>query len=140
MKKEIITNSVNETMAFAADFARNLKQGCVISLAGDLGVGKTAFTKGIAQGLDISETVTSPTFTLLKEYEGRLGLKHIDAYRLEGVDSDALSLFDLIDDETVVVLEWGNFLDDLDFRVDYEITISYVGETSRKITLMEVAS
>lgn len=135
MKKQ--SNSIEETITFAQEFAKQLNDGCVIVLSGDLGVGKTAFTKGLALGLDIEDTITSPTFTLLKEYEGRLNLKHIDAYRLEGVDSDALGLYDLIDESSVVVLEWGEFLNDLFVRPDYTVTIEDVGETSRNIEIKE---
>lgn len=138
MKKITLESaSVEETIAHAKQFAQTLTKGCVIVLDGDLGVGKTAFTKGIALGLDIEDTITSPTFTLLKEYEGRLDLKHIDAYRLEGIDSDSLGLFDLMDDNSVVVLEWGSFLDDLDFSPNYTISIRFKDETERSIEIKE---
>ncbi len=138
MKKQIKTYSVTETMQLGEQFGQSLSKGCLISLAGDLGVGKTAFTKGLAKGLNISETISSPTFTILKEYDGRLNLKHIDAYRLEGVSSDAIGLFDLLDDENVVVLEWGKYLDDLDFKIDYLITLDYDDENERTITIEEL--
>lgn len=139
MKNEkYTTNSVNETIDLGERIGSAIKSGAVVSLTGDLGVGKTAFTKGLALGLGIEDTISSPTFTLMKEYEGRLDLKHIDAYRLEGVDSDSLGLFDLMDDRTVIVIEWGSFLDDLDFNVDYDINIKYIDETVREITVSEV--
>lgn len=139
MKNEkYTTNSVNETIDLGERIGTAIKSGAVVSLTGDLGVGKTAFTKGLALGLGIEDTISSPTFTLMKEYEGRLDLKHIDAYRLEGVDSDSLGLFDLMDDRTVIVIEWGSFLDDLDFNVDYDINIQYIDETVREITVSEV--
>lgn len=139
MKNEkYTTNSVNETIDLGERIGTAIKSGAVVSLTGDLGVGKTAFTKGLALGLGIEDTISSPTFTLMKEYEGRLDLKHIDAYRLEGVDSDSLGLFDLMDDSTVIVIEWGSFLDDLDFNVDYDINIKYIDETVREITVSEV--
>lgn len=137
--KEYKTNSVEETIQCGKALTETFKKGALIALAGDLGVGKTAFTKGIALGLDITEAVTSPTFTLLKEYEGRLNLKHIDAYRLEGIDSDSLGLFDLIDDGNVVVLEWSNFLEDLDFAPDYIVTIDYISENERLIRIEELS-
>ncbi|WP_159638026.1 tRNA (adenosine(37)-N6)-threonylcarbamoyltransferase complex ATPase subunit type 1 TsaE [Erysipelothrix anatis] len=137
--KEYKTNSVDETIECGKTLTETFTKGALIALAGDLGVGKTAFTKGIALGLDITEAVTSPTFTLLKEYEGRLNLKHIDAYRLEGIDSDSLGLFDLIDEGNVVVLEWSNFLEDLDFAPDYIVTIDYVAENERLIRIEELS-
>lgn len=137
MIKKYISNSLEETITIANTFASSLNKGVVIALSGDLGVGKTAFTKGIAKGLGIEEAITSPTFTLLKEYEGRLNLKHIDAYRLENMSSDTLGLFDLIDDSNVVVLEWAQFVADSDIAFDYIITIDYLDETQRSITIEE---
>ena len=141
MKKQTITtHSVAETIAVAENFAMTLNKGVVITLTGDLGVGKTAFTKGIARGLGIEEAITSPTFTLLKEYTGRLDLKHIDAYRLENLSSDTLALFDLIDDHNVVVLEWAQYIQDSGIKVDYNITLEYLEETTRLILIEEVNS
>lgn len=138
MKKQILkSNSIKETITIAKDFASQIKKGAVILLEGELGVGKTAFTKGIALGLDVEDSITSPTFTLLKEYEGRLDLKHIDAYRLEGVSSDSLGLYDLMDSHTVVVIEWANFID-TDIRADYKVKIKYLEENSREIEIEEV--
>ena len=106
----------------------------------DLGTGKTAFTKGIALGLGIEDTITSPTFTLLKEYEGRLNLKHIDAYRLEGIDSDSLGLYDLMDIDSVIVLEWGSFIQDQSLNPEYIINLEYIDENTRNIEIIEVGS
>ncbi|AMC93053.1 tRNA threonylcarbamoyladenosine biosynthesis protein TsaE [Erysipelothrix larvae] len=132
--KEYITHNLQETIELGKAFSSRLHTGCVIALTGELGVGKTAFTKGIALGLDIEDTISSPTFTLLKEYEGRLDLKHIDAYRLENVNADSLALYDLMDDNAVVVIEWSNFIsDDIDY--DFFVSIEEVDEITRKITL-----
>ncbi len=136
-KTTIISNSINDTIQIAKDLASNIESGSLILLEGELGVGKTAFTKGIALGLDINDTITSPTFTLLKEYEGRMDLKHIDAYRLEGVSSDSLGLYDLMDSNTVVVIEWADFIDS-DLRPDYKVKIKYLEENSREIEIEEV--
>lgn len=137
MIKKYISNSLDETIKIARDFTNQLTTGKVIALSGDLGVGKTAFTKGIALGLGILEPVTSPTFTLLKEYEGRLNLKHIDAYRLENMSSDTLGLYDLIDDENIVVLEWAQFFEDTEIKFDYLISLTYLDETRREIVIEE---
>lgn len=130
-----ISHSTEETIQFAKEFSQKLDKGCVMMLLGDLGAGKTAFTKGIALGLGIEDTISSPTFTLLKEYEGRLKLNHIDAYRLENADPSALGLYDLIQEDALVVIEWGNYIEDLD--ADYSISIDYVDENTRKITVRE---
>ena len=89
---EIITNSPIETEAAGAALAAQLKPGGVIAFTGDLGAGKTAFTRGLARGLGVEERVTSPTFTIVNEYEGgRLPLFHFDMYRLGSADE----LFDI---------------------------------------------
>ena len=89
---EIITNSPTETEAAGADLARTLGPGAVIAFTGDLGAGKTAFTRGLARGLGVEERITSPTFTIVNEYDGgRLPLFHFDMYRL----ASAEELFDI---------------------------------------------
>ena len=89
---EITTNSPAETEAVGASLAAKLEPGSVIAFTGDLGAGKTAFTRGLAKGLGIEERVTSPTFTIVNEYEGgRLPLFHFDMYRLDSADE----LFDI---------------------------------------------
>lgn len=135
MKKEYISKSQTETKNIAKDFIDTIDEGCVIALIGDLGAGKTTFTKGIAKSLNINETISSPTFTLLKEYEGRLKLNHIDAYRLENADSSALAFYDLMDEDALVVIEWANYID---FDTDYIINIDYIDDETRKITIEKV--
>ena len=89
---ELITNSPAETESAGADLAAGLGPGAVIAFTGDLGAGKTAFTRGLARGLGVRERVTSPTFTIVNEYEGgRLPLFHFDMYRLGSADE----LFDI---------------------------------------------
>jgi len=87
----IITNSESETIAEGEKLGRKLKSGAVVALYGDLGAGKTAFTRGIAKGLDITMNVTSPTFTIVNEYPGKIPLFHFDMYRLESENE----LFDI---------------------------------------------
>lgn len=134
MKKQYITNSLEETIELARKFTDSIDSGCIITLEGDLGVGKTSFTKGIGDSLGIEEPIVSPTFTLLKQYEGRLKLNHIDAYRLENMSSDTLGLYDLMDEDTIVVIEWSNFIDDMIIS-DYHIKIEYLDDTQRKIEI-----
>lgn len=89
---EFVTNSEQETEELGARLAERLEPGAVIAFTGDLGAGKTAFTRGLARGLGISDRVTSPTFTIVNEYEGgRLPLFHFDMYRLGSSDE----LFDI---------------------------------------------
>ena len=104
----VTTHSESETSAAGRELGRTLTSGTVILLTGDLGAGKTAFVRGIAQGLGISpEEVSSPTFTLIQEYRGgRLPLHHVDLYRLKPVEVADLGLEDLVLDDGVTAVEW----------------------------------
>ena len=110
--KKIITNSEQETFDFAYEYAKNLKGGEIIGLKGDLGSGKTVFSKGLAAGLGIKQNVTSPTFVVMKVYsvENHKSIKtfcHIDAYRLSGSDIESTGIQEYIDDKnTILVIEW----------------------------------
>lgn len=99
--------STEATVDLGERLGRLLKGGEVISLTGDLGAGKTHFAKGVARGLEITGTVTSPTFTLINEYSGRLPLYHVDAYRLGGVEEAYdLGLEEYIYGDGVTLVEW----------------------------------
>ena len=138
MKREVYTsNNLKETLALGQEFSTKIKSGKIVFLQGVLGAGKTAFAKGVAKGLGIDDVVNSPTFTILKEYDGRLNLIHIDAYRLEGIDSDSLGLYDLMIDENLVLIEWGEFLEDLDILFDYHIKITINPDETRTIEVIE---
>lgn len=103
------TASAAETKALAACVAELSRGGDVILLAGDLGAGKTAFTQGFGAALDIVDPITSPTFTLVNQYEGRLQLNHLDVYRLDQVEEALdLGLAEMLDDGGVTVIEWGD--------------------------------
>ena len=103
------TASVDETRDLAQAMASLARPGDVVVLAGDLGAGKTAFVQGFGRGLDVPDRITSPTFTLVHEYEGRLPVHHLDVYRL-GHLSEALDLglSEMLDDGGVVLIEWGD--------------------------------
>ena len=88
-----------------------LQEQDVLVLTGDLGAGKTTFTKGLAQGLGIKQMIKSPTYTIVREYEGRLPLYHLDVYRI-GEDPDSIDLDDFLFGEGVTVIEWGELLGD----------------------------
>lgn len=107
---ELATASAEETRALAEALAPLLRDGDLMVLTGDLGAGKTCFTQGLGRGLGIETRITSPTFTILAEYEGRLALHHLDAYRLSGVEEAGdLDLPELLE-EGVTVIEWGDRL------------------------------
>ena len=132
---EYISKSAAETLDIAAAFASKLVGGDVVLLHGDLGAGKTTFTKGIARALGVKDVVTSPTFTIVKEYEGeRLALFHMDMYRLSG-DVTELGLEEYFKrKDGVTVIEWCA-LSDLPSRV-YNVQLSYAGD-DRRIVIEE---
>ena len=98
-----------ETLQFAVSLAQRLLGGDVIALEGDLGAGKTAFTKGLAKGLGVTRTVNSPTFTIIKEYQGRLPLYHMDVYRVSESEED-LGFDEYFDGDGVTVIEWAHLI------------------------------
>jgi tRNA threonylcarbamoyladenosine biosynthesis protein TsaE len=103
-----LTRSVDETRALGEGVARTLRAGDVVVLAGDLGTGKTAFAQGVARGLGVTEPVVSPTFTIVREYQGRLPLAHVDVYRLDRIQELHDLGFDELLDERVTLVEWGD--------------------------------
>ena len=98
-----------ELMALGKQLGQQLEKQDVVILTGDLGAGKTTFTKGLAQGLGIRQMIKSPTYTIVREYEGRLPLYHLDVYRI-GDDPDSIDLDDFLFGEGVTVIEWGELL------------------------------
>jgi tRNA threonylcarbamoyladenosine biosynthesis protein TsaE len=131
------TGSAEETMAFAEKLGRALKKGDILTLAGDLGAGKTTFTKGLAKGLGVTRTVNSPTFTIIKEYKGRLPLYHMDVYRLENSDED-LGFEEYFSGDGVCVVEWAIFIQEYLPEDRLEIIISHIGEHGREIRLTPI--
>ncbi len=133
---QYITNSPEETEAIGAALGNIVKPGTVIAYRGDLGAGKTAFTRGLARGLGCTEIVTSPTYTIVNEYlGGRIPLFHFDMYRLGSSDD----LFDIgwddyLDRGGVCAVEWSENVDDAMEDAVY-ITIEKLGEDSRRITI-----
>ncbi len=134
------THSEAETIMLAREFSKTLKSGDIVAFCGDLGAGKTAFTKGVAQGLGATEPVTSPTFTIVNQYDGeKLTLFHFDAYRLENVSPDDC---DWLDDyffaDGVCLIEWAENIKDVLPKgcktVAIEKNIEF-GENYRKITI-----
>jgi tRNA threonylcarbamoyladenosine biosynthesis protein TsaE len=112
MRDERVSSSEDETGALAAELARRLTPGAVVLLYGELGAGKTAFVRGLADGLGIDpDEVSSPTFTLVQEYRGgRLPLFHVDLYRLGSAEVEDLGLDDLGAADGVVAIEWAERL------------------------------
>ena len=133
---EFITNCPEETEALGERLAKILTPGTILAYRGDLGAGKTAFTRGLARGLDCREQVTSPTYTIVNEYlGGRLPLFHFDMYRLHSSDD----LFDLgwddyLDRGGICAVEWSeNVADAMEDPIT--VTIEKIGENARRITI-----
>ena len=103
------TSSVEDTRALAAEVAALAAPGDLVVLAGDLGTGKTAFAQGFARGLGVEEPVTSPAFILVRTYDGRLPLVHLDVYRLDNMQEMVdLGIAELLDEGAVTLVEWGD--------------------------------
>src|SRR5574344_2711965 len=100
----------DELIAYGKKLGLMLQAGDVLVLTGDLGAGKTTITKGIAKGLGITQMIKSPTYTIVREYDGRLPLYHLDVYRI-GNDPDSIDLDDFLYGDGVTVIEWGELLD-----------------------------
>ncbi len=134
MTMEYLVRNVEETYEVAKQVAEKLKGKEIILLNGDLGAGKTTFTKGIAKALGITDVVTSPTFTFMKEYNGRLNLYHFDMYRVEEADElYELGLNDYLEmDGGVCVIEWNKFEN---IKNPIIINIEVIDDTSRKIEI-----
>ena len=133
MNAEIISQSEEDTSAAGERLGTSLRAGDVVLLYGELGAGKTAFVRGLARGLGASaDDVSSPTFTLIQEYAGRVPLYHVDLYRLEPREIPDLGLEDLVLGEGVVAIEWA---DRWPGRPDdvIEVTIEHAGEEARSI-------
>ena len=133
---EFITTSPEETEKVGQALGKILKPGAVLAYEGDLGAGKTAFTRGLARGLGAEDTVTSPTYTIVNEYlSGRLPLFHFDMYRLGSSDELwDIGWEDYLERGGVCAVEWSeNVADAMEDAI--RVTIEKIGEDSRKITI-----
>ncbi|MCI8635412.1 MAG: tRNA (adenosine(37)-N6)-threonylcarbamoyltransferase complex ATPase subunit type 1 TsaE [Eubacterium sp.] len=144
MQKVIETNSREETFALGRRLGEEAKPGEVYTLIGDLGVGKTVFTQGIAAGLGIEEPVCSPTFTIVQTYEGgRLPFYHFDVYRItDPEEMEEIGYEDYFYGEGLTMVEWGNYIAELLPPRHTEITVEKdleKGFDYRKITITEVS-
>jgi tRNA threonylcarbamoyladenosine biosynthesis protein TsaE len=138
---ETITHSDEETFELGQTIGEQLESGATFLVSGDLGAGKTVFAKGLASGLGIDPTeVTSPTFTLVNEYVGRLRFYHIDLYRLEEGGCFGLGLEEILEEKnSVVLIEWAERLGYLPEGAT-TINIEYLTDTERKIMIAAMAS
>ncbi|MBS4224788.1 tRNA (adenosine(37)-N6)-threonylcarbamoyltransferase complex ATPase subunit type 1 TsaE [Lederbergia citrea] len=131
---ELRSNGPEETYAIAKRLGTLLNEGDVILLEGDLGAGKTTFTKGLALGLDIKKTVNSPTFTIIKEYAGRIPLYHMDVYRVQDSAED-LGFDEYFYGDGVTVIEWAHLIEDQLPDEKLAIYLYHQGDDERKLIL-----
>ena len=136
MDYKITTKSERETIELAENFEAEKFPNMVICLNGDLGSGKTIFTKGFAAALGIDETVTSPTFNIIKEYlNGEMPLYHMDVYRLEG-NIEGTGITDYFNKNGVTIIEWAEMIEDYLPEERLDITIKVVGECKRVLKIV----
>lgn len=133
----LASSSVEQTHRLGAGVGRVVRVGDIIALQGDLGAGKTNFVQGLAQGLEITEDVNSPTFILANEYQsGRLPLYHIDAYRVENAaEAEGFGLDDYLNSQGVTVIEWAERVRAALPQDVLWIEMEYIGETTRALTI-----
>ena len=134
---KVYTKNEEETKDLAKRIARLLKPNMTLLLEGQLGAGKTTFTKGVAEELGIKRIIKSPTYTLIKEYtDGRLPLYHMDLYRMEDMEDEDLGLEEYFYGEGVTLVEWGSFMEEDLPKEHLKILISVNSETEeREITI-----
>ena len=133
----MLSTSEQQTYNFAKELAESLQTPAHILLHGDLGSGKTVFAKGLADGFGAdADEVSSPTFTLINQYSGRVKIYHIDLYRIETGALDGLGLEEILDDpKAAVIIEWAERLGGLETPGAVRVFLSYVDDRSRKIDL-----
>lgn len=136
---EYISNNYEETINIGYLIGCKLKKGDVLLLTGDLGAGKTTFTKGIGKFLNIKKIINSPTFTIVKTYKGDLPLYHLDLYRLDGEGND-FDLEDYFYSDGITVCEWPRQVSSILPSEYLEIKIERLDEDKRKITIIPVGS
>jgi tRNA threonylcarbamoyladenosine biosynthesis protein TsaE len=131
-----ITNTVEETIELGKKIGGSLNPGDIVCIDGDLGSGKTHLTKGIALGLGIDDHITSPTFNIVNEYEGRIKLYHFDVYRVNDPDEIAAIGFDeYIFSDAASVIEWSDYIKELIPDDHIQINMANESETRRSISI-----
>lgn len=134
MNYRVVTKSEVETMELANSILQRKFPNMIICLDGELGSGKTVFTKGIAKALGVSEVITSPTFTIIKEYSGEMPLYHMDVYRLDG-NADGIGIEEYFTKEGIVVIEWSDTIKDILPKERLDIKITSAVEDNRLLVL-----
>lgn len=134
---EIIIKSLEDTEILAEQISKQITTGDIICLVGDLGTGKTTFSKGLCNALGVSEPVTSPTFSIVNEYHGRdFKINHFDVYRLGGIEELYDIGFDeyIFSDGSISIIEWADIIDEALPKEALWIFIDFSGESYRRFT------
>lgn len=136
---KIVTKTPEETKEIGERIGKLLEAGSVVCLNGDLGAGKTTLTQSIAKGLDVDDYVTSPTFTLIKEYEGRYHVNHFDVYRIEDIDE----MYDIgyeeyIYSEDVTIIEWASIIEEILPKERIDINIKKLEKNNEREIAIEI--
>ncbi len=134
MEYKLVSKTEMDTIAFAQNLESEKFPNMVICLNGELGSGKTIFTKGFANALGISETITSPTFNIIKEYDGELPLYHMDVYRLDG-NTEGVGIEEYFKKNGIVIIEWANTIKDILPEKRLDIKFKITGENSRVLVI-----
>jgi tRNA threonylcarbamoyladenosine biosynthesis protein TsaE len=138
MVSQILSHSSEQTTAFGRELAKQFRPPCLVLLEGELGSGKTTLAKGIVAGLGAAqeEEVSSPTFTLIHEYSDRVRVYHVDLYRVEGsADLATMGLEELINQDAVVLVEWGEKFASIFPTPDFHIKLEHLEHNDRRITV-----
>ena len=138
MDSALLSRSEEQTFDFARELAESLSMPAHVLLFGELGAGKTTFTKGLAAGFGLEDIddVTSPTFTLVNQYQGRVPIYHVDLYRIESGDFEGIGLEEIFDyPDAVVVIEWAERLRELTPGDAVLVSLSYVSPSEREIAV-----
>lgn len=135
MEYKVTTKSEMDTIEIAQNFESEKFPNMIICLDGELGSGKTMFTKGIANALGITENITSPTFSIIKEYFGELPLYHMDVYRLDG-NTDGIGIEEYFTKGGVVVIEWADSIKDILPSERLEVKFKIIDENKRLLTFI----
>ncbi len=140
MEIKVISDSEETTRLIAKKYAGGVKSPCVISLVGDLGAGKTTFAKGFAEGFGVKDIITSPTFTIMNEYNGeKMPLYHFDMYRLnsaeEAINAGFEEYFDLKVLKGVVLVEWASNVEGLLPALHVEVKLNKIDDNKREIVI-----
>ena len=135
MEFKVTTRSEFETIEIAQNFESEKFPNMIICLNGELGSGKTVFAKGFASALGVNETITSPTFSIIKEYDGELPLYHMDVYRLDG-NTNGVNIEDYFTKDGVVIIEWADTIKDILPKERLDIKFKVVDENKRILVII----